>query len=77
MRSLADNDEQCIVLTTRPLIFSVFKQRLESRQASSKVMRTLQRLRVLLQMCVDSSQYSLTILRALRDQGLLGKLDGS
>lgn len=53
-------------------MFSIFKKRLDSVHVTQNTMTTMHRLRVLLQMCVDSAQHSLRILSALRDQGLLG-----
>lgn len=53
-------------------MFSLFKKRLDSVNVSQNTMNTMHRLRVLLQMCVDSAQHSLRILSTLRDQGLLG-----
>ncbi|KAK5087789.1 hypothetical protein LTR05_002004 [Lithohypha guttulata] len=61
----------CIVLTTRPLLFSLFKKRLEAEATSSNIIVSIQRLRVLHQMCADSSERSLTILSVLQSQDLL------
>ena len=61
----------CIILATRPLLFTLFKKRIESGPGSSSTKASIKRLRVLIQMCADSSQQSLKILTTLLDQGLL------
>ncbi|KAJ9653867.1 hypothetical protein H2201_009087, partial [Coniosporium apollinis] len=61
----------CIVLTTCPLLFSLFKKRLEAQSTSPSITSSMQRLLILLQMCADSSEHSLSILSALQSQELL------
>jgi hypothetical protein len=63
---------QCIVLTTRPLLFSFLRSRLEQSNANLAAMLKSSSVRMLLQMCVDSAQQMLTILSALQENGLLG-----
>lgn len=61
-----------IVLSTRPLLFSLFKKRLEAQHSASSITSSLHRLRILLQMCADSTRHSLSILSILQSQDLLG-----
>ncbi|ETI21010.1 hypothetical protein G647_07353 [Cladophialophora carrionii CBS 160.54] len=62
---------QCIVLTTRPLLFSFLRSRLEQSNANLVAMLKSGSVRMLLQMCVESAQQMLTILSALQEHGLL------
>lgn len=60
---------QCIILTTRPLLFSFWQQRLQS----STTLRVASRggARSLLRVCVSSAQQTINILEALQSQSLL------
>ncbi|KAL2414860.1 hypothetical protein ABEF95_006427 [Exophiala dermatitidis] len=62
---------QCVILTTRPLMYSLFSKQLNTRPATPTTIMTMRRLQVLLQMCIDSCQQSLNILASLFTQGLL------
>lgn len=61
---------QCLILTTRPLLFSFWKRRVESARALH--VSTYKGARSLLRVCVASAQQCLNILEALRRQSLLG-----
>lgn len=64
---------QCIVLTTRPLLYIFFQCRVY--QSYSSLMRWMQSqsIRGLLQMCTESARQILRILSVLLNQGLLGE----
>ena len=62
---------KCIVLATRPLLFCFLTIRLASAAACAAKLRAAPTVRSLIQMCLDSSLQSVTILHALQNQGLL------
>ncbi|KAK5807381.1 hypothetical protein VI817_001639 [Penicillium citrinum] len=62
---------QCIVLATRPLLFCFLKIRFESPENCVEVLNTSRTVRNLIQMCMDSSQQIICILRSLQTEGLL------
>ncbi|OQV04959.1 Fungal Zn2-Cys6 binuclear cluster domain-containing protein [Cladophialophora immunda] len=62
---------QCIVLTTRPILYTFLQSKL--RQSNINLVELLQSgsVRTLLQMCIESAQQMITILSALQDHSLL------
>ncbi|KIW77665.1 hypothetical protein Z517_07497 [Fonsecaea pedrosoi CBS 271.37] len=62
---------QCIVLTTRPILYTFLESKL--RQSNINLVELLQSgsVRTLLQMCIESAQQMITILSALQDHSLL------
>ncbi|KAH8672613.1 fungal-specific transcription factor domain-containing protein [Tricladium varicosporioides] len=62
---------QCVVLATRPLLFSFLKMRLDALGIIPTPASTLGSARILLQMCIESSQKILNILSGLNAQSLL------
>ncbi|RDW76925.1 hypothetical protein BP6252_04978 [Coleophoma cylindrospora] len=62
---------QCIVLTTRPLFFSCFKMRLDAPNIMPLQTLGSTSARVLLQMCLESSNQILNVLSGLQRQSLL------
>ncbi|KIV87188.1 hypothetical protein, variant 1 [Exophiala sideris] len=63
---------QCIVLTTRPILYSFLQARMEQADGNMNTSTQSSRsVRTLLQMCVESAQQMLTILSTLQDHGLL------
>ncbi|KAI1366243.1 hypothetical protein F5Y08DRAFT_301652 [Xylaria arbuscula] len=62
---------QCIILATRPLLFSFLQVRLASAAECQTRMNVSPTVRTLILMCLDSSLQSITILRLLQAQGLL------
>jgi hypothetical protein len=63
---------QCVVLATRPLLFSFLKMRLDALGIIPTPASSLGSARILLQMCIESSQQILNVLAALKSQSLLG-----
>lgn len=64
---------QCMVLATRPLLFCFLKIRLESKEMCAKKLSESETARTLMQICLDSSLQTTTILDALQSQGVLGE----
>lgn len=62
---------QCIVLTTRPLLFGFLQSKLGQSSIKMNEMRRSGSVRKLLQMCLESAQQMLLILTAVQDHGLL------
>lgn len=62
-----------MVLATRPLLFCFLKIRLESKEMCAKKLGESETARTLMQICLDSSLQTTTILDALRSQGVLGE----
>ncbi|OAP59708.1 hypothetical protein AYL99_07006 [Fonsecaea erecta] len=62
---------QCIVLTTRPILYTLLQSKL--RQSNINLAELLQSgsVRTLLQMCIESAQQMITILSALQEHSLL------
>ncbi|ETS84810.1 hypothetical protein PFICI_02835 [Pestalotiopsis fici W106-1] len=62
---------QCIVLTTRPLLYIFLQSRLgQSRVAPMQWIQS-ESVKSLIQICIDSAQQMLRVLSLLQDQGLL------
>lgn len=66
----ATND-QCVVVTTRPLLFSLLKKRFDEPGGISSLIKSSSSAKALLQMCIESSQHIVAVLDRLRDQSLL------
>ncbi|KAJ9608633.1 hypothetical protein H2200_006404 [Cladophialophora chaetospira] len=62
---------QCIVLTTRPLLFTLLRSKLGQSNKNLAAMLKSGSVRMLLQMCVESAQQMLTILSTLLEHSLL------
>ncbi|KAJ9363407.1 Zn(II)2Cys6 transcription factor [Paecilomyces variotii] len=62
---------QCIVLATRPLLFSFLKIRISSPETLADSLSSSPTVRNVLQMCIDSSIQMINILGNLQTQGLL------
>ncbi|KAI1610690.1 hypothetical protein EDD36DRAFT_489966 [Exophiala viscosa] len=63
---------QCIVLTTRPILYSFLQGRMEQSDANMNTSNhPFKSVRTLLQMCIESAQQMLSILSTLQDHGLL------
>ncbi|KAI1314141.1 hypothetical protein F5Y03DRAFT_336237 [Xylaria venustula] len=63
---------QCIILATRPLLYFFLQIRLSSANECLRRLNTSETVRNLILMCLDSSLQSITLLRLLQSQGLLG-----
>lgn len=70
--AISNTDRQCIVLATRPLLFSFWQQRL--RSAAPLRIASYRGARSLLRVCVGSAKQTIDILEALQSQSLLGEL---
>ncbi|KAM3070533.1 hypothetical protein ACMFMF_007988 [Clarireedia jacksonii] len=62
---------QCVTLATRPLLFSLFKMRLDTPELVPTHALGSSGARVLLQMCIESSNQILNVLSGLQKQSLL------
>ncbi|KAK5102621.1 hypothetical protein LTS08_003421 [Lithohypha guttulata] len=62
---------QCVVLATRPLLFSLLKKRLDHLEEEQAIPTTTGSAKALLQMCIESSQHILAVLERLKEQNLL------
>ncbi|KAF4977143.1 hypothetical protein FZEAL_6286 [Fusarium zealandicum] len=63
---------QCIVLTTRPLLYTFLLSRLGQLEVALMHWLQSESVKGLIQMCIESAQQILRILVSLSDQGLLG-----
>jgi proline utilization trans-activator len=63
--------QKCIVLATRPILFSYLESRLSHEEEPPRDIRPSANLWALLQMAKDSAIYMLRILEVLKKQGLL------
>ncbi|RQM06503.1 hypothetical protein DH86_00003682 [Scytalidium sp. 3C] len=62
---------QCVVVTTRPLLFSLLKMRLDDKDIVPILSSSSGNARTLLRVCLESSQHILNVLDALKLQSLL------
>jgi proline utilization trans-activator len=62
---------QCVVVTTRPLLFSLLNKRFDEPSGISSLIKSSSSAKALLQMCVESSQHIVAVLDRLKDQSLL------
>ena len=65
------NDAKCIILVTRPLLLALLKRRFSSFDTYITTLNRMRTARNLTQMCIDSSQKTVTILEWLLSQGLI------
>ncbi|EON62593.1 hypothetical protein W97_01817 [Coniosporium apollinis CBS 100218] len=63
--------QQCVVLATRPLLFSLFKKGLDKPGDVHSLVTSPGSVRTLLQMCIESSQHIIAVLEKLKEQNLL------
>ena len=64
---------QCVVLATRPLLFSLLRLRFDEPNGGGPLATALGSASRLLQTCVESSQHIVAVLDKLKEQNLLGK----
>lgn len=62
-----------MIVATRPLLFCFLKIRFESPETCTEFLDKSHNVRNLIQMCLESAQYTIRILLCLKSQGLLGK----
>ncbi|KAE8362684.1 Zn(II)2Cys6 transcription factor [Aspergillus caelatus] len=60
--------QQCIMLATRPFLFSLLEKQLECADIATPIPAAM---KLLLQMCLESAKRTIDILRAFQDQSLL------
>lgn len=65
---------QCVILATRPLLYTFLEVRLHSRQLGQ---RRYNGVKALLIMCIESAFQNIRILSQLQDEGLLGNVFGA
>ncbi|KAI0153863.1 hypothetical protein BJ166DRAFT_594992 [Pestalotiopsis sp. NC0098] len=65
---------QCIVLTTRPLLYIFLQSRLGQSEIAPMQWIQSESVGSLIQICIDSAQQMLRVLSLLQDQGLLGSI---
>ncbi|KAJ5358292.1 hypothetical protein N7541_005450 [Penicillium brevicompactum] len=68
---LCETSLPCVIVATRPLLFCFLKIRFESPETCGEFLDKSRNLRNLIQMCLESAQYSIRILLGLKSQGLL------
>lgn len=66
---------QCVVLATRPLLFSLLRLRFDEPNGGGPLAAALGSASRLLQTCVESSQHIVAVLDKLKEQNLLGEFD--
>lgn len=69
---MSSSSLQCITIVTRPLLYYLLRLRFASSDEYLTSLDSMQTVRSLVRMCIDSSQQMITILDSLLHQGLLG-----
>lgn len=62
---------QCVVVATRPLLFSLLKIRFDEPNGVGPLIKSSASAKALLQMCIESSQHIVAVLDRLKEQSLL------
>ncbi|KAK2595374.1 hypothetical protein QQS21_006910 [Conoideocrella luteorostrata] len=62
---------QCIILATRPILFCLYKIRLETPHSYTRIFDSSPSVQSLLRMCLDSSQHVVSILECLQREDLI------